>query len=91
MKKVMLSVIAALAVTAAAPAFAADMPVKARPVVVATPSPWDIAFGVAFTSDYMFRGISQSNKQPAVQGYFELQYAATPWMTLYAGLWGSSL
>lgn len=91
MKKVMLSVVAALAITAAAPAFAADMPVKAKKVIVATPSPWDIAFGTAFTSDYMFRGISQSNKQPAVQGYFELQYAATPWATLYAGVWGSSL
>jgi uncharacterized protein (TIGR02001 family) len=92
MKKVVLSVIAALAVSAAVPAFAADMPVKAytkapAPVV----SPWDIAFGVAFTSDYRLRGVSQSNKKPAVQGYFELDYTATDWLKLYAGLWGSSL
>ncbi len=91
MKKVVMSVLAALAVSTAAPALAADMPVKASKMVVATPSPWDVAFGVAFTTDYRLRGISQSNKKPAVQGYFELQYNVNDWLKLYAGLWGSSL
>ena len=91
MKKVMLSVVAALAITAAAPAFAADMPVKAKKVVVAAPSPWDIAFGTAFTSDYVFRGISQSARRPAVQGYGELRYNVNDMIQLYAGVWGSSL
>jgi len=91
MKKVVLSVAAAL-VLSAAPAFAADMPTKAKIVAPAPePSPWDVAFGVAFTSDYMLRGITQSNHQPAVQGYFEIDYTAAPWLTLYAGVWGSSL
>ncbi|MDO8875419.1 MAG: TorF family putative porin [Pseudolabrys sp.] len=87
----MLSVVAALAITAAAPAFAADMPVKGKPIIVATPSPWDIAFGTAFTTDYILRGISQSNKRPAVQGYFEGRYTVNDMVTLYAGVWGSSL
>ena len=92
MKKVMLSVAAALAVSTAAPAFAADMPVKAKVVAPApAPSPFDIAFGTAFTTNYVLRGISQSNNKPAVQGYFELQYKPTDWVTLYAGIWGSSL
>lgn len=91
MKKVLLSAIAALAVTAAAPAFAADMPVKAKKVVVAAPSPWDLAFGTAFTTDYILRGISQSNKRPAVQGYFEGRYNLNDMIQLYAGVWGSSL
>jgi uncharacterized protein (TIGR02001 family) len=91
MKKVVLSVIAALAVSAAVPAFAADMPVKAMKAPAPAPSPFDIAFGTAFTSDYMLRGISQSGHLPAVQGYVELDYTATPWLTLYAGVWGSSL
>lgn len=86
--KFVLSVVAALALSSAAPALAADMPVKAAP---AAASPWDVAFGTAFTSDYILRGISQSNRKPAVQGYFELDYTATPWLTLYAGVWGSSL
>lgn len=91
MKKVVLSVVAALAFSAA-PALAADMPVKAKPMApAAAPSPWDIAFGTAFTSDYELRGITQSNHKPAVQGYFEVDYTATDWLKLYAGLWGSSL
>jgi uncharacterized protein (TIGR02001 family) len=91
MNKVVLSVVAALAVSAAVPAFAADMPVKAVKAPVAAPSPWDIAFGVDFTTDYVLRGISQSNRKPAEQGYFEIDYTATDWLKLYAGLWGSSL
>ena len=92
MKKVVLSVVAALAVSAAVPAFAADMPVKAAKVAAApAPSPFDIAFGTAFTTDYVLRGISQSNRKPAVQGYFELDYTATDWVKFYAGIWGSSL
>src|SRR5450631_1788030 len=90
MKKVVLSVLAALAVSAA-PAFAADMPVKAVKAPVAAPSPWDVAFGTAFTTDYELRGVSQSNHKPAAQGYFEVDYTATDWLKLYAGVWGSSL
>ena len=93
MKKVVLSVVAALAFSAA-PAFAADMPVKAKPAAPApapAPSPWDVAFGTAFTTDYVLRGVSQSNHKPAVQGYFEVDYTAADWLKLYAGVWGSSL
>ena len=82
-----MSVVAALAVTAAAPAFAADMPVKAKMMAPApAPSPFDIAFGTAFTTDYILRGISQTDHRAAVQGYFEGDYTAAPWLTLYAGV-----
>ena len=91
MKKVVLSVVAALAVSAAAPAFAADMPTKARKVAVAAPSPWDIAFGGALASDYYFRGISQSDRGPSVSAYFEPRYNITPDLQLYAGISGSSV
>jgi uncharacterized protein (TIGR02001 family) len=91
MKKVVLSVVAALAFSAA-PALAADMPAKAAKIApVAAPSPWDVAFGTAFTTDYVLRGVSQSNHKPAAQGYFEVDYTATDWLKLYAGVWGSSL
>jgi uncharacterized protein (TIGR02001 family) len=82
--------LAALMISAA-PAFAADMPVKAMKAPVAAPSPWDVAFGTAFTTDYNLRGVSQSNYKPAVQGYFEIDYTATDWVKFYAGVWGSSL
>ncbi|MCK9918761.1 TorF family putative porin [Microbacteriaceae bacterium K1510] len=92
MKKIVLSVLAACAVSAAAPAFAADMPVKAvkAPAVVA-PSPWDIAFGGAVMSDYMWRGITQSGHKPSVAAYFEPRYNITPNLQLYAGISGESI
>src|SRR5579872_3433624 len=90
MKKVTLSVVAAFALVAA-PAFAADMPVKAAKAPAAEPSPWDIAFGTALTTDYVLCGVSQSNHKPAEQGYFEIDYTANNWLKFYAGIWGSSL
>jgi uncharacterized protein (TIGR02001 family) len=86
MKKVVLSVVTALAVTGAAPAFAADMPAAAPAVAPAPPpSPWDVSFGGAIMSDYLFRGISQSDKGPSGGAYFEPSYAS-PIGTFYAGI-----
>src|SRR5471032_874639 len=89
MNKVVMSVLAAFAVSAA-PAFAADMPVKAMKAPAAAPSPWDVAFGVATTTDYELRGISQSNHRPAQQGYFEIDYTVNDWLKFYGGVWGYS-
>jgi hypothetical protein len=88
MKKLALSVIAVA--LSAAPALAADMPVKARvaPVVV---SPWDVAFGGALMTDYVFRGITQSNHKPSVAAYFEPRYNINPNLQLYAGVSGESI
>jgi hypothetical protein len=91
MKKIVLSVVAALAVSAA-PAFAADMPVKAKVAApAAAPSPWDIAFGSAIMSDYVFRGVTQSNHKPSVAAYFEPRYNINPNLQLYAGISGESI
>lgn len=90
MKKVVLSVVAGLMVSAA-PAFAADMPVKAAPAVVAAPSPWDVAFGGAIMSDYVFRGVTQSNHNPSVAAYVEPRYNITKDLQLYVGLSGESI
>ncbi len=90
MKKVVLSVIAALAF--AAPAFAADMPVKAKVMApVAAPSPWDIAFGSAVMNDYVWRGITQSGHNPSVAAYFEPRYNINKDLQLYAGISGESI
>lgn len=67
-------------------ASAADL--AAEPVVeAAVPSMIDVAFGVAGVTDYRFRGVTNSKKDPAIQGYAELQ--AFDWV--YAGIWGSSV
>jgi uncharacterized protein (TIGR02001 family) len=91
MKKFVLSAVAALAVAGAAPAFAADMPVKAAPAPAAAPSPWDIAFGSAIMTDYMWRGITQSAHEPSVAAYFEPRYNINPNLQLYVGLSGESI
>ncbi len=92
MNKVVLSAVAALAISAV-PAFAADMPVKATKVVAPAPAPsmFDVAFGTAFTTDYVLRGISQSNNSGAVQGYIEPRFIINDMFTVYVGIWGSSL
>ncbi len=43
--------------------------------------------GLAMTSDYIFRGISQTDEKPALQGHFD--YAAPN--GFYLGLWGSNV
>ena len=92
MKKVVLSIAAALAVSVAAPAFGADMPKKAPKVAPApAPSPWDIAFGAAVMNDYNFRGISQSDHGPAGFAYFEPRYNVTPDVQLYGGIAAASV
>jgi hypothetical protein len=75
------------------PAFAADVavPAKAPPPAPAYVSPWDFAFGAAITSDYRFRGIAQSNRQPSVSAYFEPRYNVTPDLQLYIGAGAASI
>lgn len=42
---------------------------------------------VGFTSDYVFRGVSQTLEEPAVQGGFDYAHASG----FYAGVWGSNV
>lgn len=90
MKKVLLSAVAAYALTAGA-ALAADLPAKARPVVAPPPPAWDLAFGAGLASDYVFRGITQSNHKPSVSAYFEPRYNFNPDLQVYAGIAGASI
>ncbi len=62
------------------------MPVKAV-AVAPEPPPFDVAFGVKLGSDYIFRGITQTDGNPTVQGYAEVR----AWDWLYAGLFMSNV
>jgi len=44
------------------------------------------SFGLAGTSDYVFRGISQTDNDPTIQGSIDIGYGM-----FYAGVWGSGL
>jgi len=89
MKKFLLTAVAAVAL--ATPALAADMKVKAPAAPEAPPSPWDVAFGGGITSDYIFRGITQSNHRPSVAAYFEPRYNVTKDLQFYAGIASESI
>src|SRR3981081_237437 len=88
MKKVVLSIVAAVAL--ATPALAADLKMltKAPPP---PPSPWDLAFGDAIMTDYMWRGITQSNHRGSVATYFEPRYNFNSSLQGYIGLSGESI
>jgi hypothetical protein len=73
-------------------AFGADLGVvRKAPPVAEVASPWDVAFGAAIMSDYVFRGISQSNRRPSVAAYFEPRYTINSNWQLYAGIAGESI
>lgn len=50
-------------------------------------SPHTLSANVGFTTDYIFRGISQTSGGPAVQGGIDYAHSSG----LYAGLWGSNI
>ncbi len=50
-------------------------------------APPPVTGSLAITSDYLFRGLTQTNRKPALQG--SLQYDHTS--GFYAGVWGSSI
>lgn len=63
--------------------------VLSTPVVSAEgDSPHEFSANVAITTDYRFRGISQTTEDPALQGGFDYSY--TPF-GFYAGVWASNL
>lgn len=64
----------------AAPAFAEEAAAEAAPA-----SP--LSFNVGVVSDYIFRGISQSQHQPALQGGVDYAHSSG----LYVGTWASSI
>lgn len=65
---------------------AAAQPVGPPAEEAAKPA-FDLSAGVTATSDYRFRGISQSNKRPAVQGTVGLTHESG----LYVGTWASTI
>ena len=73
-------------------ASAADLAKKKAPapapVVV---SPWDFTVGGGLTSNYIFRGISQSNNGPSANVNAEIRYTFSDTWAAYVGAAGSSI
>jgi uncharacterized protein (TIGR02001 family) len=77
-------------------AFAKDEALEPEPAPTETPAPsapaaapgakFDFAFGLAGTSDYVSRGITQTDSRPAIQGYVEPSYGIG-----YVNIWSSNV
>lgn len=77
-----------VALAASSQAFADGMPRK-KTAAAPPPEPkqeWALTANIAVTSEYVFRGFSQTGEEPAVQGGVDFTYK---WF--YAGLWSSNL
>ena len=61
-------------------------PVEAAPEPTFLNLPFDIAFGIAGTSDYVSRGITNSAGHPAIQGYIEPSLGP-----FYFNMWSSNV
>ncbi|MBB4197848.1 uncharacterized protein (TIGR02001 family) [Rhodoblastus sphagnicola] len=87
-----LSLAAVVLAASAGTAFAGDLPsTKAAPVAPIVTSPWDYDIGAGLTSDYLFRGITQSNHQPSVSAHGEIRYNWTADYQFYVGVSGESI
>ncbi len=54
---------------------------------IAADSPHTVSGNIAFTTDYLFRGVSQTQNGPALQGGFDYSHASGA----YLGTWGSNV
>jgi uncharacterized protein (TIGR02001 family) len=68
-----------------AAALAAALPLLGSGSVLAADNP--VTANVSLTSDYAYRGISQTDEKPALQGGFDYAHASG----LYVGVWGSNV
>lgn len=51
-------------------------------------SNWEVSANVGFVSDYSFRGISQNDESPAIQGGFDFNHKPSGF---YVGTWASNI
>jgi uncharacterized protein (TIGR02001 family) len=63
---------------------------KAEPLVEESAIPGEFSANISLTSDYIFRGISQTGNNPAVQGGFDYTYDFGP-AAVSAGIWASNV
>lgn len=63
----------------------------AEPVVEQDGVPGNFSANVAFTSEYYFRGLSQTDDAPAAQGGIDYDIGVAKDVDLYLGVWGSNV
>jgi uncharacterized protein (TIGR02001 family) len=68
-------------------ALATTLIVAATPTLVQAQEASPLSFNVSLTTDYKYRGISQSRRQPAIQGGIDYAHSSG----FYVGTWASSI
>lgn len=61
--------------------------VATAPATMAADKSYSFSGNVALTTDYVFRGLSQTNEEAAIQGGFDFEHKKG----FYAGIWGSNV
>ena len=79
LNKIKLAVLGALMVPLTA--------IHAEEAAPAETSDWSISANVGLYSDYIWRGASQTQRQPALQGGFDVEHSSG----FYAGVWASNV
>lgn len=70
----------------AGPSFADGMPKRGKVAAPAEARPCTVSANVGFTTDYVFRGVSQTGEDATVQGGLDLTCGR-----FYLGVWGSGI
>lgn len=85
----MRKLVLAAAVTAAfaVPSAFAQTPAPAAPAAAPAAAASPLSFNVGVTSDYLFRGVSQTHGRPAIQGGIDYLHGSG----FYVGAWASSI
>lgn len=73
--------------TCAVAALLVTAPAMAEEAAKAETPTWTVTSNIGAFSQYIFRGIGYTQKQPAVQGGFDIAHKSG----LYAGIWGSNV
>lgn len=68
-------------------ALAATLTIAAMPTLVHAQEASPLSFNISLTSDYKYRGISQSRRKPAIQGGIDYAHSSG----FYIGTWASSI
>lgn len=87
MKQTLIASAIASAFLIAAPAMADDAPAAAAPAADAAPAASPLTFNVGVVSDYLFRGVTQTHGDPALQGGADYAFSNG----FYVGTWLSTI
>ena len=76
----------------AAAGFEDEIQAAAPPPPVAPSGKFGMALGIAGTTDYVSRGITQTDSNPAIQGYIEPSYGlGSFWGDAFVNIWSSNV